>query len=321
MPFLQQGNYNSNPGARSNERGIALVMVLALVALVAVWAVQSGEEDWISLRRAENMQLAAKTWLGVESGQALAMRTLSADDAAYDSLDEDWALRTPPFPVDNGVIAGRIEDASRYINLNDLVDVSGKAQPDVVMVLQRLFTRLQLDARLVDALVDWMDADKEPYGSGGAEESAYASQPYHIKNAPLDSLNELLLVRGFEPAMLDALRKVVMVRPSTVLSAVNINTAPADVLLSLADNIPQGEVEAMISGRESTPYKKIEDLTSGGLNQWVSTVKPGWLTTKSDAFLIRVEARFDRARWAEEMLLARQGDAFQVLSRRKVAGL
>jgi len=306
---------------QENERGIALVMVLALVALVAAWAVQSGEEDWISLRRAENMQLAAKTWLGVESGEALAMRTLSADDSAYDALDEDWAVETQPFPVDDGVIAGRIEDANRYLNLNDLVNAAGKAQPDVVAVFKRLFIRLQLDARLVDALVDWMDADKTPYGSGGAEGSAYANRPYHIKNAPLDSLNEVLLVQGFEPAMLDALRKVVMVRPSTILSAVNINTAPADVLLSLADNIPQGDVEAMISGREGTPYKNIGDMTVGGLNQWVSTVKPGWMTTKSDAFLIRIEARFDRARWAEEMLLVRKGDAFQVLSRRKVTGL
>jgi len=306
---------------RHGERGIALVMVLALVALVAVWAVQSADEDWVSLRRAENMQLATKSWLGVESGEALALRTLASDDPAVDSLDEDWAVEMPPFPVDDGVIAGRIEDANRYINLNDLVDAAGKARPDVVAVVKRLFLRLQLDSRLVDALVDWMDTDKEPYGSGGAEASAYANRPYRIKNAPLDSLNELLLVQGFEPDMLEKLRKVAMVRPGKVLSALNINTASADVLLSLADNIPQGEVEAMISARQSAPYKSMTDVTAGGLNAWVARIKPGWLTTKSDAFVIRVEARFERARWAEEMLVARRGDAFKVLSRRKVAGL
>jgi len=306
---------------RENERGIALVMVLALVALVAVWAVQSADEDWVSLRRAENMQLSAKTWLGVESGQALAMRTLSADDAAYDGLDEDWAMETPPFPVDDGVIAGHIEDANRYLNLNDLLDASGKAQTDMVLVFKRLFTRLEIDSRLVDALVDWMDSDKDTFGSGGAEESAYVNRPYHIKNARLDSVNEILLVQGFEPAMLDKLRKVVVVRPSTGITPLNINTASADVLLSLADNIPQGEVEAMITARQSAPYKSIGEATAGGLNTWVSRVKPGWLTVKSDAFLVLVEARFGRARWAEEMLLARQGDTFRVLSRHKMAGL
>jgi len=307
--------------AGKGERGIALVMVLALVALVAVWSVQSADEDWVSLHRAENMQLAAKTWLGVESGEALALRALSADDAAYDGLDEDWAQQTPPFPVDDGVIAGRIEDANRYLNLNDLLDSSGKAQADVVVVFKRLFTRLELDPRLVDALVDWMDTDKLPYGSGGAEETAYVNKPYHIKNAPLDSLNEILLVQGFEFAMLEKLRTRVMVRASQGLTPLNINTVPVDVLLSLAENIPQGEVEAMIAARESAPYKSIGELTSGGLNSWVSRVKPGWLTVKSDAFLIRVEARFARARWAEEMLLARQGEAFRVVSRHKVAGL
>jgi len=321
MPLPQYDRNVGHAGKRTHERGVALVMVLALVALVAVWAVQSASEDWISLRRAENMQLAAKTWLGVESGEALALRTLASDDPAVDSLDEDWAIETQPFPVDDGVIAGHIEDANRYINLNNLVDAAGKAQPDVVAVVRRLFTRLELDPRLVDALVDWMDADKEPFGSGGAEESAYANRPYTIKNAPLDSLNEILLVRGFEPAMLEKLRKVAMVRSGTVFSALNINTAPADVLLSLADNIPQGEVEAMITARQSAPYKSMGDVTTGNLNAWVARVKPGWLTTKSDAFVIRVEARFARARWAEEMLVARKGDAFRVLSRRKVAGL
>jgi len=321
MPFLQQCAASPDKPERAGERGIALVMVLALVALVAAWAVQSADEDWISLRRAENMQLAARTWLGVESGQALALRALSGDDSAVDSLDEDWALETPPFPVDDGVIVGRIEDANRYINLNDLVDAGGKAQPVVVAVVKRLFTRLELDVRLVDALVDWMDSDKQPYGIGGAEDGAYVSRPYHIKDAPLDSLNELLLVQGFKADMLDKLREVVMARPSTVLSAVNINTASADVLLSLADNIPQGDVEAMISGRKNAPYKKISELTADGKNNWAAGIKPGWLTTKSDAFLIFVEARFDRARWAERMLVARSGDAFRVLSRVRVAGL
>lgn len=303
------------------ERGIALVMVLALLALVAVWAVQSADEDWVSLRRAENMQLAAKTWLGVESGEALALRTLSADDPAYDGLDEEWALEPPPFPVDEGMIAGRIVDANRFLNLNDLLDASGKAQADVELVCKRLFTRLEIDPLLVDALVDWMDTDKEPYGSGGAEESAYANRPYLIKNRPLDSLNEVLLVQGFELSMLQKLRKVAMVRPSTGLTSLNINTAPVDVLLSLADNIPQGEVEAMITARQSAPYKSIGDVTAAGMNSWLSSVKAGWLTVTSDAFLVRVEARFERARWAEEVLLRRQGEGFQLLSRHKMAGL
>jgi len=308
--------------SQQNERGVALVMVLGLVALVAVWAVQSADEDWISLRRAENMQLASKTWLAVESGQALALRTLAADDAAVDSLDEDWALDWPSFPVDDGEIAGHIEDANRYINLNDLVShVDGKVQPDAVAVVKRLFIRLELDTQLVDALVDWMDKDKTPYGSGGAEESAYASKPYTIKNAPLDSLNELLLVQGFDRKILKKLAKVVMVRASKGVSGVNINTAPAEVLLSLADNIPQGDVEAMIQKRDSAAYKNVPELTSGGLNTWAAKIKPFWLVTQSDAFVVRVEARFERARWAERILVARQGEKFQVLSRRKVAGL
>jgi len=93
------------------------------------------------------------------------------------------------------------------------------------------------------------------------------------------------------------------------------------VLLSLADNIPQGDVEAMIQQRQSAAFKNVPELMSGGINLWAAKIKPFWLVTVSDAFVIRVEARFARARWAENMLVTRQGNKFQVLSRRKVAGL
>ena len=305
-----------------NERGIALVMVLALVALVAVWAVQSADEDWVSLRRAENMKLASQVWLAVESGEALAMRMLAADDSKKtDSLDEDWAREWPAFAVDDGEIAGRIEDANRFLNLNDLINKNGQANPDSVAEFKRLFAALQLDARLVDALVDWMDHDATPFGIGGAEESAYADKPYRIKNAPLDSLDELRLVQGFDRKIVGKLADFVVVRSDRENSSVNINTAPVEVLLSLADNIPQADVEAIISQRKDKPFEDISQLTTNAKYPWLAKIRPGRLATASDAFVVRVEARFDRARLAERMLVARDDKGLRVVSRRKIPGL
>jgi len=56
---------------------------------------------------------------------------------------------------------------------------------------------------VADAILDWLDPDDEPR-EFGLESDWYASlsPPYAAKNGPLDSLEELLLVRGVTPQLL-----------------------------------------------------------------------------------------------------------------------
>jgi type II secretory pathway component PulK len=56
---------------------------------------------------------------------------------------------------------------------------------------------------VADAILDWMDSDDEPR-EYGAERDYYASlnTPYAPRNAPLQTVEELLLVRGVTPQML-----------------------------------------------------------------------------------------------------------------------
>ena len=56
---------------------------------------------------------------------------------------------------------------------------------------------------IADAIIDWVDKDDEAR-EYGAESSYYEglNPPYQCKNAPMDSLEELLLVRGVTPELL-----------------------------------------------------------------------------------------------------------------------
>src|SRR5262249_12987180 len=56
---------------------------------------------------------------------------------------------------------------------------------------------------VANAILDWIDADDQ-LRTNGAEDEYYQTlqPPYHCKNAPLDSLEELLLVRGVTPELL-----------------------------------------------------------------------------------------------------------------------
>jgi len=312
----------STRGPANEEKGVALVMVLSLLALVGAWATSSLREDELAISRAENEKLAARAWMAVESAQALAISVLREDAKAsdIDSLDEVWAQPAPDYPVDEGVVSGSIHDANRYVNLNDLVGVDGHRQDEAVALVKRLFARVGVASGLVDALADWMDADHVPQGIGGAEDAAYFDRDYRVKNAPLDRMEELLLVVGFDSDALARLRPVAAVWPSVGKSLININTAPKDVLLSLAENIPVSDVDSILARRREKAFVKVTELTSDPVYaSWMPRVDVARLTVVSRAFFVRSVARFGRIRWAEEALLSRDGGQLDMQYRQRLA--
>src|SRR5205823_6857830 len=54
------------------------------------------------------------------------------------------------------------------------------------------------------AIIDWRDEDSNISNNGGAESEYYMSlpRPYQCKNAPFETVEELLLVKGFTPELL-----------------------------------------------------------------------------------------------------------------------
>jgi len=300
------------------ERGAALIIVLGLVALIGAWASTAAYEDMISLRRAENMQDAMRALQGSQSVLALSIRVLRQDmtDSTTDDLNEVWAQETPPFPIDQGKVSGRVTDANRYLNLNDLVDDQGQVKTPVYQRLQRLFTRLDLDAGLVDVLADWMDADDRPMGAAGAEDVSYYDKPYHVKNGRLERWNELSMLRGFDAGVLKKLSGVAVVRsvPQGGITPVNINTADTVVLQAVFPDMVEGDAEAFISSR---PYA---DVATAIANQpWAAGVNPASLSVASDVFMVRSEAHFGRVVLQEEYMLLRQEKKLSLLSRERLS--
>src|SRR5207245_1925010 len=92
-----------------------------------------------------------------------------------------------------------VTDEAGKINLNAMmaVDTSGKSLHDRLLVLPNM------TEDVADAIVDWIDINNTPRPHG-AEDDYYLQlvPPYHCKNGPLDSLEELLMVRGVTPELL-----------------------------------------------------------------------------------------------------------------------
>ena len=92
------------------------------------------------------------------------------------------------FTTRNGVV-----DEGGKLNINPLIqlDRTGQVLHDALMKLPNM------TEEIADAIVDWVDKDDDTRAAG-AESSYYLSlqNPYRAKNGPLNSVDELLFVRG-----------------------------------------------------------------------------------------------------------------------------
>ncbi len=305
---------------RAHERGVALVLVLGLVALLSAWAVQAAVEDELSLRRAENMKLSTSAWMGTKSGIELAKHVLIEDKGDVDSLDETWAAKSEAYPIDDGMVYISIKDANRFYNLNDLVDDKGIVRSQEVSIAKRLFRAVEVPEALVDAVIDWMDADASVHGADGAEDSAYFEYDYRVKNAPFDRLNELLLVKGMTREYWLILKKVITISPSGDKPLkINLNSAEKELLIALFPKATDSDIELIISSREGAPYIKIEEAIGiPGEYEWAKGAERSRLSVSSDCFIIRSESEFGRARWGEEVMVKRTAKGISTLYRQKL---
>src|SRR5438105_5191334 len=99
----------------------------------------------------------------------------------------------------NGIRHG-LEDESTRLNLNVLL-ILDKQVPGSGRTLLMALPEMTED--VADAILDWLDPDDEPRELG-CEVEYYSglSPPYAPKNGPLDTVEELLLVRGVTPQLL-----------------------------------------------------------------------------------------------------------------------
>jgi general secretion pathway protein K len=245
------------------ERGVAVVLAMGVVAFatMAATALVVTQSAWS--RRAELQSDHVQAQLLLRAGVDWACSVLSDDrrTSAVDHLGEPWALRLPPIPVDNGRLAGHIEDQQGAFNLNNLVR-DGRIVPTQLAHFRRLLAILELPADLADALADWLDADSEPQARGGAEDRYYLGleAPYLAANRPLTDVAELVLVRGFDSNVYARLRPFVTALPQP--TPVNVNTAAPEVLAALAGGWSLDGARSLVAQRGRAYFRDRAEFVS-----------------------------------------------------------
>lgn len=98
-----------------------------------------------------------------------------------------------------GTIRYGMGDESGKLNLNDIFELDKSG----TLLYNGLMRLPNMTEDIADAIIDWLDPDDTPRPSG-AESEYYLGldPPYKAKNGRIDTIDELLLIRGITPTLL-----------------------------------------------------------------------------------------------------------------------
>lgn len=301
---------------RRRQRGVAIVLAMSVVALAALAATAMLVSQSTWARRVELNAGHVQATLVIQAGLDWARAVLSDDqrNGVVDHAGEPWALRLPVIPVENGSLEGRIEDQQGRFNLNNLQS-NGKVDPTQVGHLLRLLSVLDLPTALAGALADWIDADGEPQAQDGAEDETYLAlqPPYRTANRPLIDVAELALVRGYDARVRERLRPFVSALPR--FTAVNVNTAPAEVLYAIVGHLTLDDARAIVAERGQGYFRSVAEFSARlprGLSAETRDIAVG-----SDYFVASMRATIGGTQARGSALLAREKAGWPTIVWRK----
>ena len=246
---------------RQKNDGVALVLVLLFVVLLTVLVVEFSYEAQVDASFASNQGSDFEAYLAAKSAVAQGIATLATDlldaeyngEPYYDSAFDSWAAGVPFGPANNAMSRTAIYDEYGKINLNALLDTSQgeepvEREPLVNALREFFFMRLLDDAdasaeAIIDGILDWIDYnDEDSERPEGAENDYYngLENPYAAKNGPMDSIEELLLIKGITPKLYFGDEEEEQLPLSEYLTVqgdwvgrVNINTAEPEVIAAM----------------------------------------------------------------------------------------
>ena len=237
------------------QRGIALITILVMVALATILAATIVKRQANMAENTAYLMRQNQSLMYAKSAEAFFSELLvdDAENAAdIDHLQENWAKPMPAFPVEDGFVSGTIQDESGKFNLNSLVNADGTPNLPAKIWFEKLLLRVGLQEKLSEAVIDWQDPDDQTIGGMGAEANYYQglSPSYLPSNTQFHHVEELKLVRGFEGEKYLQIADYVTTVPNTD-SKLNINTASAVLLASLDPKLEVNAVQQVIQQRQA----------------------------------------------------------------------
>ena len=304
----------------ANERGIALLVTLAVTAILIVASLEMNRgmrgAVFSAAATRDRITLLQMASAGTHAAQAILVQDKNNSDS--DSLQEDWAdpdkisVVLQDMPLKEGTVKVTINDELGKIQANSLLKFpEGHDFNEPQRLLWDRFLRNLMAGNedleetepetIINSLKDWLDTgdDEAITGLSGAESDYYRDldPPYASRNGPLPHISELALVNGMTPELFEGRGQmpgisnyitVYGMTPAgssafTYEGRININTADLPVLAALLPTAEEGLAQAIYEYRlETSDDVYIHDLKKP---TWYKTV-PGLSDVKIDPGLI-----------------------------------
>jgi type II secretory pathway component PulK len=208
---------------QDNRRGFVLLVVTVVVILLSLAAYSYMSLMETEQRAAGMFGRDVEARMAAESGieYVASQVALRQSDPTLDLYHDPARFYNQPmgesedargqvrFSVISPSLVGQVDSLPRSglmtetakFNINRLLEFENDTD-DTTDPLTAASYIPNLSEDICSAILDWIDSDEEPR-TGGAESSTYESLavPYSARNAPMQSIDELLQVQGVTPAL------------------------------------------------------------------------------------------------------------------------
>lgn len=266
---------------RARQRGVAVVTALLVTALAVTLVCDLFWRQQVLARGMEGRRLHLEARLamrGMMDDARLALRDAAAVQGSVTVLDGGWDAPRSQARPGAGMLSRAIVDAQSRFNLRNL-GAGGAVNTYQLAAFARLLATVRLDPDLARPI---------------AQAVARAVAP--------DDIDDLLAVPGVTPSTLAQLRDYITLLPEP--TAVNVNTAPPEVLTAVA-NLSLSEARVLAEQRRRAHFRDNGDFalrlndreTLEGVDYHVS----------SNYFLVSGIVRLEQVRLETQALIRRQG--------------
>ncbi len=242
-----------------SEKGMALIITLLITAILVAVITEVVYTVHTHAMITESFKDGERAAMLAEGGVRLATMGINEvmKGKIYTALSPDETQQV--VPEGDGVLTIRIEDEEGKFPVNSIVFANGETNADRYAAYSRLLDGAGFSDGLADTLADWIDINDEPRAKGAETYDYYMklSPPYTAKNAPLDSIDEMMLVKGYTPQVYGKLSPFVTVYSDGMI---NINSAPKEVLMALSGDITGEMADKVIDYRGKNPFQNTADI-------------------------------------------------------------
>jgi general secretion pathway protein K len=277
---------------RQNNQGIILIVVLWIIVMSLVMVTILASNARLSATTVMHQQEAVTNKAMLMSTLNLAKMQLmihfspvglrASENKKNKLFDGQIVNLSYQLPTDMVV---RIYDLSGTIILSHLPRRKFKAILDKLLNQNNTTRNDMMSDNLLDAWQDWVDRD-DLIRLHGAEKDYYQQQkpPYLPANSPLESVEELTLIKGFS----DVFSSVDITDVFSIYGSsqkLNPNTASKSALL-LIPGITEALAEDIIKQRKQLPFKSISQFHNLFSAEKINQIRPWFSLQKSHYFAI-----------------------------------